>query len=69
MLLQKCLIAFYPPRYRLDSRAKSAHQIDDKTYQQDQTKPSPSDHGATEVKTTSAEQKEKNKDKQYWIHA
>jgi hypothetical protein len=61
--------AFYPPRYRLASRTKSAHQIDDKTYQQNQTKPSPSDHGATEVKTASAKQKKKNKYEQYWIHA
>jgi len=48
-------------RIRLVIRAESAHQIDDKTYQQNQTKSSPSDHGATEVKTASAKQKKKNK--------
>ena len=43
--------------------AESAHKVDDKTYHQNQTKPSSSDGRTTEVKTTSAEQKKKNKDK------
>ena len=48
-------------RIRLASRTPSAHKVDDETYQQNQTKSSPSDHGATEVKTASAKQKKKNK--------
>ena len=40
---------------RLVSRPKSAHEIDDDTYQQNQTKSSATYGGTTEVKTASTE--------------
>jgi hypothetical protein len=48
---------------RLVFRAESAHRIDDQAYQQNQAKPSSADCRTAKVKTASAEQKKKHKDK------
>ena len=42
-------------------RAESAHKVDDKTYQQNQTKSSSADGRPTKVKTAATEQEKKNK--------
>ena len=42
-------------------RAESAHEKDDKAYQQNQAKPAAADDGTAEVKPAAAEQEKKNK--------
>jgi hypothetical protein len=43
-------------------RTKSTHQKDDKTDQQNQTKPATADNRPSKVKTAAAENKKKNND-------
>jgi hypothetical protein len=42
-------------------RSESAHKVDDKTYQQNQTQSSSADGRPAKVKTAAAEQEKKNK--------
>ena len=59
----------FAPDIRLAVSAQSANEIDDDTYQQNQTKPSSADGGATKIKTAAAEHKKKNKYEKYRIHS
>ena len=43
-----------------DSRAECAHEIEDKTYQQNQAKPAAADDGTSKVKPAAAEQEKQN---------
>ena len=47
---------------------KSAHQIDDKADQQNQTKPASADGGPSKVKTAAAEQKKKDNYQKNQVH-
>lgn len=50
------------PEFSIPSslRAKSAHQVDDEAYQQDQANPTAADDGPSEVKAAAAEQEKKH---------
>jgi hypothetical protein len=45
---------------QLASRAKSAHEIDDKAYHQDQAEPAATDDRTSKVKPATTEQQKKN---------
>ena len=47
---------------RLGFCTKSAHEIDDQTYDKNQAEPAAADDGTTKVKPAAAEQKKKNND-------
>ena len=49
-------------------RAESAHEIDDKAYQQNQANPAATDGGTSKVKAATAEQEKQNKYQEQWIH-
>src|ERR1022692_4456849 len=48
--------------------AESAHEIDDKAYQQNQANPAAADGGTSKVKAATAEQEKQNKYQEQWIH-
>jgi hypothetical protein len=58
--LPETAFPFDPAGWSAFRGAESAHEKDDKAYQQNQAKPAAADDGTTKVKPAAAEQKQKN---------
>jgi len=58
--LHGAAIPFVPAGWSAFRGAESAHEKDDKAYQQNQAKPSAADHGTTKIKPAAAEQEKQN---------
>jgi hypothetical protein len=58
--LPETAFPFVPAGWSAFRGAESAHEKDDKAYQQNQAKPAAADDGTTKVKPAAAEQKQKN---------
>jgi hypothetical protein len=58
--LHDAAIPFVPVCWSAFRGAESAHEKDDKAYQQNQAKPSAADHGTTKIKPAASEQEKQN---------